>query len=97
MKVIVIREVVDPEERKLRLRKIARYASRHAHHTHALRGDLEKALSPLKPMETDPKTYSLFRQMQPHKRRYKRATEILTKFGKKIGSLPKTKTYGRYR
>lgn len=91
MRVIVIREIVDPEERKLRLHKIAKYARRHGHHAISLYRQV-KGLG--KMGLRDPghamrrrKADILIRQAQPHKRRYYIAKGIIKKFQAPKGSL----------
>lgn len=87
MKFIVIQnfsEAVDPEERKLRLHKVAKYSQRHLGHARKLRFKaFHKYLHP-----EHPEHISLKKQAQPHVTRYSRARGIIKKYGKITGPLP---------
>lgn len=80
-------EAIDPEERKLRLHKVAQYAKRHYHHGTGFHPKMAKTLHAID-RSTDPseksalrkKYTALSKQVMPHDRRYAVASRIVQKF-----------------
>lgn len=96
MKFIIIHnfsEAVDPEERKLRLHKIAKYAKRHTHHSRGLllramrtQGEIDRASSPAERSALIRKHDLLAKQSKPHSRRAMIAKDLIKKFTAPKGS-----------
>lgn len=97
MKFIIIHnfsEAVDPEQRKLRLQKLARYATTHGHRVQHLRSKMAKTLSGVSKPGTSSGMRSVLlkrhvklgKQVKPHERRHFIAKDVVSKFRSPKGS-----------